>query len=718
MGLLEKATKISSRSESSEKMKSSGNIPSSNEAILSDSLLKSAESAEDGEKSAVNSDEEDKKGGLMAKAEALKERIEAVNEEEEVLKTAISEEGLLKKAEDLFKQEQISIEGSEAQTLGLLERAEKTLKETTEELKEPTGLMEEAQKFIKEPEEKVTPEVLEEIETVGKGEAAKKISEKEEVSEELFSEGKMIEEEISKEEVSKIEKEVMEAVPPEVKKEEAEAEEAKFEEEVPSKIDYLVLLKKSVMSENIAEAIKVMDLILSEEDFIKLGEVILDILISITEGEAGVIFELFDDVFTPSIFDSQMDKNLKKKYKILRSRIKKSEKLTSTLMRIEDPVSSKDKKAGLIYESIKGINEINSWLLIPFISHNVVYGFALIVNINEKKHLLRKAIKLLMMVFKDKLALEILENRIIERENEITVFKEYQKLLTTVKENLLEKKIDISLSFKSFCSSLSIEIASLMVNNLRGREILAVTGMTQESIIRYNVLKVRSKIYKYINKKKAVLVKDVKASQFGLAGEDLKKADILVLVPILYQGDIQGVLIIHKFKHKVKKLTNELILKLNSSSQFLLPLILSYRLNSVNPVELIIKKIEEKIKWSDKSKRELVFFRVKLNRVYESIQKVSLKRYLSFLSEIDSIIQKIAENNIEITFLFPDIIALLAEEDAIEIDSFKIKLEEKLKGLIKRQKLLKNITVRTDISTYPDKMKDFSTVFNFLSSGR
>ena len=679
MGLLEKAMKIYKNKETLNTGKTDNEIGNLEDSLNTENI---------GEKmNGEDVKEDEETGGLLAKAERLKgsseNMVENMNIEERV-----SDHGLLSKAEEIIAQGNLEItENPESESLGLLERAQQIIEKSHGEERITSKITELEKETEEHPEE-----------------------EKKEIISEILGETKPVGEEITIEE-----EETQAEVTPEVEYEEEETEEAVLEIE-SKKIDYFSLLKKSLKSENTSELIVNMEKVISEDGFSKLGEIIIDILSSITGGETGLIFIERGDVFVPSIFAANVDKDLKKKYKIMKSKIKKSEKITTTLIDIKSSILSKDKKARQILDAIKNLQELNSWMLVPFILNGVIYGFAIIININEKKRISKKQIDMLVSVFKDKLALETLERKVIEVEDKLEVYNENLMLLNSVRKNILEKNVDINLAFSDFCSSISVEMASLLVSSKDFNEIMAVAGISQESIIKYDISKIETKINKYVSKKKVVLVKDIKPEQFGLVGKDTKKADILVLVPILFQGEPKGILIIHRFANRIKKLSTELTSKLALSSQYLLPLLLNYKLNEVNPVELIVEKVDEIVKWSKRAKKEAIFFNIEFNGMYEVIKKIGLRRFIPFYFKIRNFMMGTGEKYAEPIFLLPDRIAIIIKGNNIDNVSYKETLEENLKELIKSQRTFKDVKLKVDFSTFPDQIKDIAGIFNFFSS--
>ncbi len=774
MGLLEKAAKISGDKTSLKDKYEAGTH------VRPDRLgekEKFADTEEEGEEGGlldraesflenIPEEETEKEIGLIKKAEIVMEgsgKSQLREELEGKIRSAEEETpGLLEKAEEFVSKE----------TTGLLEKAkelvgkaegedfpetytgseEKREKESgllkrAEEMKEKKnfGLLRKAEELIggagerdypetyAEKVEKTEEEAYEETPTVDEA-MATGLGEKEEGKgeESIFSEELFSVEEIIEKERSKIEKEIAEKTKEELEEEKYEKEESQekvFEEEPSTEVkeieetDYFSMLKKSLSSEDTNGLILNMDRIISDEGFAKLGELVLDILVSMSGGEAGAIFTIFtkdDRIFAPSIFSSGMDKALKKKYKIFSTKIKKNEKFTSILIDSDGAVLSKDRKSEKISEAVREIKNLKNWMVVPFVSHSVIYGFALVVDVNDKKRIPRKQINNLMVIFRDKLAMEVLENRLLEIENELKLSEENQRLLSTIRKNLIEGKIerrsDIEVIFRNFCNELSIDIASLVVKMDRSfrDEIIAVNGVSQESLIRYDVSKIRSKINGYIKKNKVVFVKDIKPTQFGLVGEDAKKADTLVLVPILFNGEALGVLIIHKFTHKVKKLNAGLSLKLFNSSGYLLPLLLGYILGNLHPIDIAAKDLEGVVKWSGRSKKRLIFMNVKLDGMNDVIQKTGLRKSTALLAEIKRSIKEIENKNVEEIFIFPDIFTIIIKEGALEVETFKNDLQENIRELLKKQRSFKDLRINITFSSYPDRLKNYSDIFNFL----
>ena len=774
MGLLEKAAKISGDKTSSkdkykagahgrpDRLEEKEKIADTEEEGEEGGLLARAESILEN----IPGKETEGETGLIKKTETIVEGSGKPQLGEELKGERRSAEketpGLLEKAEEFVSKDTTGLLGKAEKLVGKAEgeafpetytgyveegEKESGLLKRAEEMKEqePSGLLRKAEELIGGAEERAYPgtyaekvekteeEAYEETPTIdeamatGLGEKEEEKGEEGIFSEKLFNAEEIIEKERLKikEQIAKKTKEELE----EVKYEKEEPQEEVFEEEPSTEVkeieetDYFSMLKKSLASEDTNGLMLNMDRIISDEGFAKLGELVLDILVSMSGGEAGAIFTIFtkdDRIFAPSIFSSSVDKALKKKYKIFSTKIKKNEKFTSILINSDGVVLSKDRRSEKISETVREIKNLKTWMIVPFVSNSVIYGFVLVVDVNDKKRIPRKQINTLMVIFRDKLALEVLENRLLEIENELELSAENQRLLSTIRKNLIEGKIerksDIEVIFRNFCNELSIDIASLVVKMDRSfrDEIIAVNGVSQESLIRYGISKVRSKINGYIKKNKVVLVKDIKSTQFGLVGEDAKKADTLVLVPILFQGEALGVLIIHKFTHKVKRLNAELSLKLLNSSGYLLPLLLGYMLSSLHPIDIAAKDLEEVVKWSSRSKKRLIFMNVKLDGMNNVVQKTGLKKSTALLAEIKRSIKEIEDKNVEAIFIFPDIFTLIVKEGALEVETFKNDLQENIRELLKKQRPFKDLRINVTFSSYPDRLKNYYDIFNFL----
>ena len=718
MGLLEKASGFTDR-----KTDENDDFSIESKNNHTDSLT--------GENNERNDGEEEKKNeGLLSKAESmiaskktgggLLEKAEMIVEEkpeegegsmappagketaeaEEIEERVAGGGGLLEKAETLVAGE---VETSEVE-VEKVELAQESMGDEifSEEIFSGADLIEKEIESIqeKEPSSEEIPEAAESM-----------ILEKAAVGEEVLEKETIKETERERQVLKESKREKRPSVKAKKKKTSPSAfkreKKAKKEEEK----DYVSLLKKSLMSDNVVEADNLAEEIILEKGFEEFSRVILNILMMATGGEFSAIYTVKNGFFKRYLL---FPDKVNKKLKILNIKLKKSEDTLTALAGSKGPLFSKDKKAQSLFLLLRGEEDVRPWLFIPLIVSGVHYGFILVCRIDENRRPSKKLLKFISILYGTKLSLDILQSRLVEVEELQARLSDITELINSMGKTSVLETGRVEKEFQRLCSSLSVEMASLVLIKDEISRVIAIYGTSEETRVGYSVRKVGSKLRTVLKDKRPKILDGVPPSSFGMVGEDAKKANTTLIVPVVFGNESWGAIVIHRLKEKIKKIPKGLSDKLAYISYILSP-VLIYRLLQVRDViDTIYPRLSGELKAASRSKKKLFFLVVEIKNAEKVIDKVGFNRYLTYYNRIRDEVQKYANTGVNFWYPSPFSIVAMFRQNATEPESLKAWVTDVIGDVKNGVKSLNEIETEVKIYSYPDNlkgMKDIRAIF-------
>ncbi len=677
-----------------------GLLDRANTFLENDNINKSSESSDGGA---------EKRDGLLKRAENI------LNDEE-----TEESSGLLKRAESLLNEEVVKKDETEKKKEGLLEKAESikgefgvdTIKEDIEEKTE--GLLEKAEMYnatdieeleVKEEEEEGTVNLeLEEAITEEEGEKI--------FSEEVFSGAELIEKEVEniKKEVMGKKEEKVEEIKEDISKTKGKTaskstkltkrKRTKKKEISSEEKDYSVLLRKAIMADDIVTSENISEEIILERGFLEFSKIVLNILAMATGAEAGIIFVQKGDLIRKGYI--YPDK-LPKKYKILNLKLKKNERVISLFISSE-PIFSKNKTAGEFFEILKKEEEVRPWLVVPLVVHGIFYGFIMMLKIDESRRPSKKLIKMISIIYGSKLAIEILEDRYLQVKDIEDDYGLLTKTINNVKKYSYLNEDDFIGLFNDFCKSMDIEIGSLVVYFNGVVDILAVYGIKGESRVNYTIEKLKYRLSKILTSGKPQVVEGIGPESFKLVGEDSKKANTLIVVPIVSGKEPYGAIIIHRLKDRSKKLSKTQTERLAILAHVLSPAILIKFKYFINNIDTIYPEIEGSLKWADKNKKHVYFVRIYLVNSDKIIEKIGFIKYSKYYNELREILIN-SKLNVKFWYPSPFYISGMFKEGSCSMDDINELVNSLIETLKKRYKAVKDLEIDIKIGDYPGSLK-------------
>ena len=368
---------------------------------------------------------------------------------------------------------------------------------------------------------------------------------------------------------------------------------------------------------------------------------------------------------------------------------KKSSEVISRLAEGRYEVIDERSLEGVLDEKqLATLRSFEPWSFIPIVHGEYMPGFVLIGNRSLKPPSEKEGIVMFSSLLSLYLCTYVLERNLSEKSEAFT--REREKLQSILELYSYPKVfgMDYSRMLEEIGSRFNIESALLTTGwDERGRvEVQAYTGVSDECLRRYRVSKNDGVLKSIIKEQVPAIPEDweKRLKKFSLKND---KLNTFVVVPVVFQGDVLGVIFVHRMKGVTKKLSTQSEGTLSSMAHSLVPFLLYRKMIELEPLRVFESILERETKRARREGATLHIVGFTVRNFSKYIQSKGFKSYRRMLDRFQALIgQKAGAPGSVYLVTLNKVVLLLTERDADKAQNIINQVKSAVSSLLKKEK--------------------------------
>jgi GGDEF domain-containing protein len=371
-----------------------------------------------------------------------------------------------------------------------------------------------------------------------------------------------------------------------------------------------------------------------------------------------------------------------------------------------------------ILKETKKLDVIQPWTAYPLPSTGRLEGFIVVGNQPKRPKLDKRIISLFLHM-----AGLYLSNYVMERE----IHRDLEKLKAEKDENQalidlytnsemfsgIEKEKILKEAMHKIYTDLEIETAALVTGwGSPGKlKVEHSIGIPKNILGKYRVSKTDKNIKSAIKSREPAVLPDAakRISKLSKKDDDLLKT--YIVVPVLFCDDVLGILNIHRMKGAGKKLTKNVKARLKHAAQSIVPFMLSDRLKSTNPWNILESFLKEETAKARQKRKPLNLAMFTIDNGKKVLDTLGFGRYWGYVERLHKIIDKNIEGSGAMRAVdWNKTIVSLREMEKGEATTLIRQIKKEFNDSFKGPKKEKIVSVSSSATVFPDVSKNLAAI--------
>jgi GAF domain-containing protein len=390
------------------------------------------------------------------------------------------------------------------------------------------------------------------------------------------------------------------------------------------------------------------DIVIRESGFKGFLQLLTETVTKLGGGKSGVLFLLKNgkyavECFSPEYIDDS---------KLLRLNFRPKSKFIGFLKKEPDAyIEVHNLKDRAVQKETAALEAISPWAAISILSGDRLSGFAVVGDLSNRQRKNTGALKLfcrLSAIYMSFYGLEVkLQDKIYQAEKQKDESDAFLELYNSgVKFEEEEEAEGFRAALNNIYSGFGIETAAFLSGwGEKGRLVVRDSiGIPEKVLKHYSISKRDREIKAIIENCEPEIPKDFEKKITKLTKNFDEQFKTFIVVPVVYRGEVLGILIIHKVRGTGKKLTKSMKIKLKHGAQSLLPMLLYEKLVSLNPFEVLEASLSREIKNAKLHRYPLHVILFTFENGKKALGVLGLKKYMDITHRLQATIgEKIRE---------------------------------------------------------------------------